>query len=364
MNGFRTHVLLFSLVGIIGCASDQQENSSTNAEESQVSTEEEQVPLTAQGIAANAFPSVVLLSMSDRNGQPLSMGSGFFVGGDLIATNAHVVEGASSGFAKPVDGDTNFRIQGITGVDQERDIVVLQVDGTGPVLSLNRARSVVGQKVYAIGNPRGLEGTFSEGIVSSVRPIGTDTLLQITAPISPGSSGGPILNDSGEVIGIATASFSGGQNLNFAVPSKYLGELLDRGRSLTPLSGASVRSAGRSIFSNIGRPLTTGVSGENFQWDIAYDLNGDYSLSFRNRLNQPVRNLYALVIFHDRRDEPVETDLVRFRDAIPAGLARRVSSTVDKSIKRLTTNMTNSVEYEFTPITRIEVRILGFEVIE
>ena len=70
------------------------------------------------------------------------------------------------------------------------------------------------------GNPQGLEGTFSQGIVSSIRVLGADKILQITAPISPGSSGGPVLNEKGQVIGVSVATFRGGQNLNFAIPSK------------------------------------------------------------------------------------------------------------------------------------------------
>jgi hypothetical protein len=86
-----------------------------------------------------------------------------------------------------------------------------------------------------VGNPHGLEGTFSAGIVSSIRRVDDDALLQITAPISPGSSGGPIVNSKGEVVGIAVASLVEGQNLNFAIASKRLGGLLGQRADAVPL---------------------------------------------------------------------------------------------------------------------------------
>jgi hypothetical protein len=84
----------------------------------------------------------------------------------------------------------------------------------------------VGDTVFVVGNPLGLEGTFSTGIISGVRHIDDDSILQMTAPISPGSSGGPVMDSSGVVIGIAEATFTSGQNLNFAVPGYYLSKLL------------------------------------------------------------------------------------------------------------------------------------------
>ena len=179
---------------------------------------------TAQQIAKRAFGSTVLLVLEDASGQPRSLGSGFFVLDDEIATNLHVVEGAATGYAKLVGQKTKYDLEGITAVDAERDLVVLKISAPGAhALSLGDSDSVqVGDSVYAVGNPQGLEGTFSQGIVSSIREVGEDTLLQITAAISPGSSGGPVLNGKGEVIGVSVATFKGGQNLNFAIPSEYL----------------------------------------------------------------------------------------------------------------------------------------------
>ena len=185
---------------------------------------------TPQQIAQNAFRSTVLLVMEDANGQPLSLGSGFFVRGDQIATNLHVVEGAARGYAKLVGKETKFNIEGYTAIDEKRDLIILKVTTFGAeTISLGNSDFVqVGEAVYAVGNPRGLEGTFSDGIISSIRPIGTDKLIQMTAPLSPGSSGGPVLNRRGEVIGVSVLTIRDGQNLNFAIPSNYLKTLLTK----------------------------------------------------------------------------------------------------------------------------------------
>ena len=147
---------------------------------------------TPQQIAKKAFGSTVLLVMEDANGQPISLGSGFFVRNGQIATNLHVVEGAARGYAKLVGQKTKYDIEGITAINPQRDLVILKVSVLGQqVLSLGDSDAVqIGESVYAVGNPRGLEGTFSQGIISGIREVGTDKLLQITAPISPGSSGG------------------------------------------------------------------------------------------------------------------------------------------------------------------------------
>jgi len=94
----------------------------------------------------------------------------------------------------------------------------------------------VGDEVFVVGNPYGLEGTLSQGIMSGLRSVGPDSLLQITAPISPGSSGGQVLNSQGEVIGVAVATLTDGQNLNFAIPVSYLKAFLTEVKSLRPLS--------------------------------------------------------------------------------------------------------------------------------
>ena len=139
----------------------------------------------------------------------LRLGSGFFVRKGLVATNLHVVEDAAKGYAKRVGQETKYVIEGITARDDGNDLVIIKVSALDvPALTLGDSDAVqVGEAVYAVGNPRGLDGTFSQGVISSIREVKTRKRLQFTAPISPGSSGGPVLNEVGEVIGISVAIF-------------------------------------------------------------------------------------------------------------------------------------------------------------
>lgn len=266
---------------------------------------------TAQEIAKKAFSSTVLLVMEDANGQPLSLGSGFFIRDGEIASNLHVVEGAARGYAKLVGQKRKYDLEGITAVDSERDLVVLKISAAGsPVLPLASSDAVqVGESVYAVGNPQGLEGTFSQGIVSSIREVGADKILQITAPISPGSSGGPVLNSKGEVIGVSVATFRGGQNLNFAIPSNYLKSLLGKRGPAKPLVQAKPAKAKRSILADLGGRSSEGVVGSHFSWnDNPY--MGHYTFSVRNQLREPVRDVVCLIIFYASDELPKETEIV------------------------------------------------------
>ncbi len=191
-------------------------------------------PQTPQKIAETALASTVLIVMEDSNGQPLGSGSGFFVGDGMIATNLHVVKKGFGGYVKQVGVNTKFPITKVIATDPQQDLAILRVSNfKGPSLSLGDSDSVkVGDPVYAVGNPAGfLEGTFTEGNVSGMREfrIGSKR-IQISAPISEGSSGGPVLNNKAEVIGVAVSTLRRGQNLNFAVPSNYLSELLNKAR--------------------------------------------------------------------------------------------------------------------------------------
>ena len=314
---------------------------------------------TPQQIAQKALASTVLLVMEDTNGQPLSLGSGFFVRNGQVATNLHVVKGASRGYAKLISQKTKYNIEGITAVDAERDLVILNIPVPGAqVISLGNSDTVqVGEPIYAVGNPRGLEGTFSQGIISSIRKVGTDKILQLTAPISPGSSGGPVLNDKGQVIGVSVATFRGGQNLNFAIPSNYLKKLMEQIGPIKPLSQAKPAGSKRSILDDLGDQDVKGVIGSKLLWE-GYTLS-NYTFSLQNQLRENIWDVYCLVIFYDAEGDPIDVDFVLYKGLIPAGLAKRLESQVHSSIRELTTR-----DGLKKPYTKIEIRILDFEIIE
>jgi len=192
----------------------------------QIEESNESLPSIIKRIA----PSIVIVFAYDDKGEFLKLGSGFFISqnGDIV-TNYHVVEGASSAQIKASDGKT-YAIARIIAADKQNDIIRLSMDIPSKYvypLSLSTSLPEVGERIIVYGNPLGLENTVSDGIVSAVREIPDfGKIIQITAPISPGSSGSPVLNMKGEVIGIATFQMVEGQNLNFAIPSEKITSLI------------------------------------------------------------------------------------------------------------------------------------------
>ncbi len=158
------------------------------------------------------------------------VGTGFVVAEDgRIATNLHVILGSRELKVTFADGRT-LPVREIASYRREHDLAIVRVDAAQKLPSVRLGNSDIvaaGDPVIAIGNPLGvLDYTVSDGLISSVREYEGMRLLQTTAPISVGSSGGPIFNSYGEVIGIATFFAEGGQNLNFAQPSNYLSAML------------------------------------------------------------------------------------------------------------------------------------------
>ena len=188
--------------------------------------------LTAAQIAERATPSIVLIRT------PGGLGTGFIVSADgRVVTNLHVIAGAAEAVVVLGDGRTFADVE-VIGVDEQRDLAVLHIPATKlPSVKLGDSGAVhPGDRVVAIGHPLGLGNTVSDGLVSAVRVLDESlTLLQISAPIAPGSSGGPLFNEHGEVIGVATLYSNAGQNLNFGVPVGYLKPLMSEQKG-TPLA--------------------------------------------------------------------------------------------------------------------------------
>ena len=173
-------------------------------------------------------PSAVAIETYDSRGEKLSRGSGFFIDADRIVTNRHVIEGAHRAEVHSSTGVV-IPVKGVLAVDAEGDIALLKIDPPTPQirpLLLDKTSPQEGESVVVIGNPLGLEGSVTNGIVSAVRDIPTfGRIIQITAPISSGSSGSPVVNMQGQVIGIATLQVTGGQSVNFAIPSERISQL-------------------------------------------------------------------------------------------------------------------------------------------
>ena len=191
---------------------------------------QERAKLTVAEIYSRYSPSVVSIKTKNKENDELGSGSGFVISQDgFIVTNAHVIKGAHQLELK-INGKT-FNDSTLVKNIQDLDIVILKVDAHGlkPLYIGNSEGLFGGQFIVALGNPMGFEQSVSSGIVSAVRTNRQMKVIQITAPLSPGSSGGPLLNEYGEVVGITTlASFFMAQNLNFAVPINYLDKAIEK----------------------------------------------------------------------------------------------------------------------------------------
>ena len=169
-------------------------------------------------------PSIVVVVAVDSNGKPVSQGSGVVVAPKEVTTNCHVLEHGTRYQVK--QGNQAWPATLLRG-NADYDLCVLSAPSlTAPSASLRGVKGIkVGARVYAIGAPRGLELTLSEGLVSSLRPMGNSQIIQTNAAISPGSSGGGLFDADGRLIGITTFYLAEGQNLNFALPADWIAVL-------------------------------------------------------------------------------------------------------------------------------------------
>ncbi|NBU90727.1 MAG: DUF1566 domain-containing protein [Flavobacteriia bacterium] len=249
-------------------------------------------------IYKNTVNSTVTILTND------GQGSGFFVAPNIIATNYHVVEGATNASCILNNSDIEYKIDGYVGVDKSVDLILLKVSTLNkPSIKFAVTTASIGQKVYVIGSPQGLPATISDGIISGMRDFEGIKLLQMTASISPGSSGGPVLNSIGELIGISVSQLTDGQNLNFAIPKSYLQILLDFKKD-TPSALSSLISSEKPkkeapnsySASIIGKPIRIGsIEVAQFEfpkkmiWDDAVkactDLGNGWRLPTKYELN-------------------------------------------------------------------------------
>jgi len=180
------------------------------------------VRMSAREIVDASSPAIVRVEAGEDR-----VGTGFILDrSGLIATNLHVIEGESTIKVKLYKDQGEYQVVSIAGVDRGHDLALMRIKPRGnlPVVRLGDSSVVsAGDRIYAIGNPLGMDYSVSDGLISQVRQLSAElTILQISAPISQGSSGGPLFNQFGEVIGVTTMIVTQGQNINLAVPGNYL----------------------------------------------------------------------------------------------------------------------------------------------
>jgi hypothetical protein len=198
-------------------------------------------PLAAQEtpreIASRVTPAVVTIRAS-ADGALRSTASGFLIQDDgVVVTNHHVIDGADELEVELSTGESFGDVYFVAS-SPERDLAVLRIPATQlPVLEIGDASALaVGDRIYVVGNPMGMDRTFTDGLVSARRVLDGVGYIQISAPISSGSSGGPVLDAAGRVVGVATASITEAQNLNLAVPIGYAEGLLSVGAAPRPFA--------------------------------------------------------------------------------------------------------------------------------
>ena len=183
------------------------------------------------------MPAVMTIYIYNGQGKTIGQGSGFVISRDgICATNFHVLKDAYSADAKLGDGRI-FHLLAIHAYDAERDIAIFQLGRKTskgierardlPYLTLSTEDAQIGERIATIGSPEGLSNSVADGLVSAIRGESGQKYLQISAPISPGSSGGPVFNLKGEVLAISSFQLVEGQNLNFAIPVGEISKLRD-----------------------------------------------------------------------------------------------------------------------------------------
>ena len=214
----KTLLLLLSFMYLIGCVRLPQPTRD----------------FTPQEIANRLLKSTVVIRVIRSNPYRVSRGSGFVIKHGYIATNYHVVRGMKLKQSKVrlTGSDKYLPIESVVAYDRDYDLAIIRCSRVkAPPLTLGNSRNLqIGETVYVTGSPRGYTGTFSVGVISSLRDNkfkSGDDIIQFSAPVSPGSSGSPITNSKCEVIGIVRARVHATRDINFATPVNAIKPLLE-----------------------------------------------------------------------------------------------------------------------------------------
>jgi tetratricopeptide (TPR) repeat protein len=219
-------------------------------------------------IYARAAGSVFLLEIHDSGGEQVGTASGFLVAEDQILTNAHV---ADAGAISVRLGSLSVTCE-VQRTDRVNDLALCKIPAksTAEILRFAPKDPSPGATIFALGSPRGFENTITQGLFTAFRDIDGQRVGQISAPISPGSSGGPILNTEGELVGVAVARLKNDQNVNFAVPLHVVSGFLNN------------QTRHHDSFVDVARSLRANRDGTTFSPD---------SSSAWQKLNQEFRQI-------------------------------------------------------------------------
>ena len=298
---------------------------------------------SAAQIAKNFSSSVVTIISLDENDQPLGLGSAFIYNKDCdIVTNFHVLENSKKAIIKTQEG-AKYKIVEVLKYDVQLDLLIAKTDITkfNPLDIGDSDSVIVGENIVAVGNPAGLAGTISKGIISGIRKFEGIKFIQITSPISPGSSGGPVFNKNGKVIGVATSYIMEGQNLNFAMPVNYLKKLPLKKTKLGNLSKLS----NKNMHFNYNNSIVKSI---NIKMNYISSLNllEDVYFSIKNSSNYPIKQISTFIVYKNSQGEIIDYSFKRINETILPKLAKQFLEKKDVYYAR-----------------EVELRILDYEVI-
>lgn len=301
--------------------------------------------------------SIVLLIAYDKYNLPLSLGSGFFIDEHHIATNYHVVDGASKVVFKKIGSDKTEDVKTITNYSKKLDVAILEVsESHKPLIVRKDAISQIGEKVITIGNPKGLTGSVSEGIISGIRKYNEFVFLQITAPISPGSSGGPLFNEQGEVIGITTMTLKDSQNINFAIASHLIFDLKEQGKNWEP-------SVPNKVFDS--EKGSAGI--EIIEPRVSSILGGELTWSISNKSGQKVKNIAYFLIFRNVvTGEMLHYEAFNDSTELLSGLSKRYAKRISalKNYQVVGESIYPFSENNMYGRVSVELRVLSYDIVE
>lgn len=268
----------------------------------------------ANEVYKRVSPAVVLI------GTDKGSGTGFIIDSSgIIVTALHVVDSASKVAIKIQSGDV-FDDVSLLLKDERKDIAILKINGFGlPAINLGNSNNVnPGDQVIVIGNPLGtelLKTSISDGIVSGIRDLGNGyKIIQITAPVSPGNSGGPALSINGEVIGIVVFRIREGESLNFAVPINYVRGMLNSISVTNPIKQWQNKPGSGSVIpekSSINNTITRWKSLSSGTTKIIR-IEGDY-IYVETLESEHNRKLGVFSIFEFKKQGNKYTGTVRFK---------------------------------------------------
>jgi hypothetical protein len=340
--------ICFYLIGTLflfaACMNNGQMNSANgNDSDSVVAEVVETKVLSAEAIYNKSIDKIAMV-LCYKDGIPYSQGSGFFIDKNLLVTNFHCVAGSDRVEFKMAGQDEIYKGAKVVKSSEIYDLAIIQTQQEFPYLNIDSLNNeVVGAKVYAIGNPKGLEGTITDGIISGKRDFDDIELLQVTAPINPGNSGGPVLDESGKVIGVATFTYKDSQNLNFAVPVKYIAAC----EPYDPQSPARPKKI---------EVKTDDITMTNFQKDGSefYEY-----LTLKNNTNENITSVHIVLVYRTMDGEILDYQEISEDVYIPVGLAKRIQI---RSFDNSQSWKYYKSEGYFYKNFKVEFRLLSYEV--